>query len=364
MGELKILFVDDDPKYNRVYTRGVKDFNKTSELIVQPEIINDYEIGLNAIENGDYDGAILDLKLSKTDKSKNGDVLARKIREGLCFPVRIYTAFPDLEEDPDKQNEFYKVYQRTDIKVKDVVKEIADIYRTGITGILGKRGIINNYLANIFWKHLSDSFNSWVKEAESSNDVEKILLRHILSHLQAYLDKDGAGGFDEYYPEETYIMSPINDNIHTGLILKRKADSQLFIVLTPFCDLAQGKADKIILAKIENKNMSYVKTLKRRRDNGDTPEKKKTAKEKLEKLLHNNLLLKYHCLPEVNGIGGFIDFQKINSYKKSEIDRLFQPVATVTDKFCKDIVARFSTYYSRQGQPNFENEKIYKIMYD
>jgi len=55
--------------------------------------------------------------------------------------------------------------------------------------------------------------------------------------------------------------------------------------------------------------------------------------------------------------------KEIPSFTRTEIRKDFVPVATVTDKFCKDIIARFSHYYSRQGQPDLNIERLYNLMY-
>ncbi|MCK4815308.1 hypothetical protein KA005_06025, partial [bacterium] len=198
---------------------------------------------------------------------------------------------------------------------------------------------------------------------QTEKNIEKILLRYTLSHLLEYLDKNEFGDFDEYHPAEVYIVNPVNNNIHTGLILKKSEGGQLFIVLTPSCELAQNKARKIVLALIEKKNMPYVKDLKSKKEESTKREIKKQAEKALGDLLRNNHSLKYHCLPVVNGIGGFINFQKISSLTRTKIRKDYVPVATVTDKFCKDIIARFSHYYSRQGQPDFNYDKLYDLMY-
>lgn len=363
---LRLLIVEDDPTEIKVFKQQIDSYNKKNEIKIRPDLKENRLKGLKALKEKDYDAAIIDIKLSSINPKDNGNQIIREIKRDLRFPVRVYTAFRDIDTDLLEENEFYKIYKRTgenSKSIQEILKELVEIYKTGITKILGKKGTVEGYLKEIFWKHLSDSFSKWIEEAKTEKNMEKILLRYTLSHMQEYLDKNEAGGFDVYHPAEVYIISPINDNIHTGLILRKSDDGTHFIVLTPLCDLAQNKAKRIVLAPIENKNMPYVQDLKMKKEEAPRSKIGKQARKALEDLLCNNHSLKYHCLPVVNGIGGFINFQKIFSITKNKIRNEYVPIATVTDKFCKDIIARFSHYYSRQGQPDFNIERLYTLMY-
>ncbi len=64
----------------------------------------------------------------------------------------------------------------------------------------------------------------------------------------------------------------------------------------------------------------------------------------------------YHYLPEVSGImdkNSFIDFRRIITLDRLD-DSNIESVATISAPFLKDIIARFSYYYSRQGQPELK----------
>jgi len=359
--KLRLLIVEDDPSAIQVYEQQIKYYNKKNKILISKDIRKSQADGLDAIKKGDYDAAIVDIKLSSINTKQTGNKIIRKIKEDLRFPVCVYTAFDDIDDDLKEESEFYRIYKKSGKNgksIQEILTELVDIYRTGITKILGKRGTIEGYLKEIFWKHLSGSFKDWIEEAKSGDNTEKILLRYTLSHIREYLDKNETGKYDDYHPAEVYIASPVNENIHTGLILKQNNGDQYFIVLTPLCDLANKRARKIVLALIEKQNMQYVSELKRKIISGGEGSRK--ARTALMDLLRNRHSFKYHFLPEVHGIGGFINFQKISSFGISEIKNNFEHIATVTDKFCKDIVARFSHYYARQGQPDFNYDRIYE----
>ena len=67
-------------------------------------------------------------------------------------------------------------------------------------------------------------------------------------------------------------------------------------------------------------------------------------------------------LPETSLFnGGIINFRKIETYTLKDFKSKFEmPNAQVAMTFAKDIVSRFSNYYARQGQPDFDFDSLTK----
>src|SRR5690606_34971045 len=87
-------------------------------------------------------------------------------------------------------------------------------------------------------------------------------------------------------------------------------------------------------------------------------EKLEEAKLDLQKIIHNTYSNKYHYLPKYKDIeGGLVNFQKLHSLRVKDFERCFARVASINGGFTKDIVARFSYYYSRQGSPDFDTDE-------
>jgi len=82
----------------------------------------------------------------------------------------------------------------------------------------------------------------------------------------------------------------------------------------------------------------------------------------LTQVTQNNYSNYYHFLPQTASFeGGVIDFRKIETYKPTEFYSKFQsPIVQICMAFIKDIVARFSSYYARQGQPDFDFDFLSK----
>ena len=150
-----------------------------------------------------------------------------------------------------------------------------------------------------------------------------------------------------------YLAPPLTEKIRTGSIVKQKEGGQWFVVLNPACDLvvrADGgyKTERILLVEVESdKKITDMVT---RKLSGDE------KSQKLCELFRNNYSGYHHWLPKTDFFeGGFLNFRKLSSYKKSDFQNKFEmPAIQISPSFVKDMVARFSSYYARQGQPDID----------
>ena len=58
--------------------------------------------------------------------------------------------------------------------------------------------------------------------------------------------------------------------------------------------------------------------------------------------------------------GGLIDFQNVLSVNHDDFFENSSVIASINPMFVKDIQARFSHYYGRQGQPQLNTERVTK----
>ena len=74
--------------------------------------------------------------------------------------------------------------------------------------------------------------------------------------------------------------------------------------------------------------------------------------------------IRYHFLPKFSKFsGGFVDFRSVISLKYNREtgkieDTNYKKIGVITESFKRDIVARFSSYYHRQGQPEFNCDSV------
>ena len=358
---MRLLIVEDDKDQVQMYHDVIESYNRQQGCAITPITKNDLKEAKLALLNPEFDAAVIDLKLDNGSNELQGIELIKSIQDKLRFPVFVVSGSIAQIDDIEESTFFKKRLRDGDFKT--VLAEAYGIFQTGITHILGSKGIIENHLNAIFWKHLSNSMNVWINdENRSPEQKQKTLLRYTLLHIQEYLELTEESDFENYHSGEIYITPPIKKRVFTGDIVVNKNDGLSYIVLTPSCDLAQSKAKDILLALIENEDSGIILEKTNIIKKGNSDEKiLLDATNNLKALINNSFSNKYHFLPGYKEIkAGLINFQKINSIRVKDFNDNFIIIASVNSSFTKDIVARFSYYYSRQGSPDFDVEEIYK----
>ena len=368
MTELKLFIAEDDDNVLNGYKSNIDSFNKTNGRIkINYTIEKDKDKALIALKGNDgiFDGAIVDLDLKQSGGvDSSGNEVIREIKNNLRFPVFVISGTThNLDKDLKEETVFFKVRERD--ASFDYLTEFVSIFDTGITHILARRGTIDEYLSKIFWKHLSGTMDMWTSDlSRTPGKKQKSLLRYTLLHIQEYLELTEESDFEDYHPAEVYIAPPIKNRVFTGDLIKEADTNKRFVVLTPSCDLAQSKAKDILLAEIESDQDGLFKEkvgiLKKNKAIKDVLEQ---AEKDLKALISNSYSNKYHFLPAYNHIGaGLINFQKLNSIRVNDFDKSYERIASINSSFTKDIIARFSYYYSRQGSPDFHIEEIFNAL--
>jgi CheY-like chemotaxis protein len=361
--KLKLLLVEDNKAEIDAYKKSIEIFGQKNNLEVDVKVEKRLEEALKAISYH-FDAAIVDIRLEddKPGAELGGETLVNRLLKEFRIPTFVYTGTPGIiDQIEDKENILFKKYVKAEVGIKDILKEIKFIFDSGITRIIGRRGLIEEMLDKIFWEHIADNLDL----KDLTPDSEKKILRYIAAHLQEYLELGESGQLEVYTPDEVYIHPPIKKGIYTGNILREKDSGDYFIVLTPACDLAQQKAKSIVITSIENlKKDGIVKQnvniIKKRKTSDDD---KRAAEEVLKRIIGNNFSNKYYFLPLSNFFeGGLINFQKLISGIPKELEEKYDLIASVTAPFLKDIIARFSIYYSRQGAPDLNKERIIDIL--
>lgn len=356
MNNMTLLLVEDNESDQSICQNAVDDFNSDNEefnvTLTICGTVAEAEVKLKTL---DFDGVIIDMKLTGSEADE-GNQIIEKIKENFNrIPVAIMTGTPDVT----KRNDFplIGIYTKGEAKYCDIIEKFCKIYRTGLTRIMGGKGVIEQTLATIFTNNLLPALNnslseqrSWIKYAESdSARTEKALLRYALNHLLLHLDND----VNLCYPDEMYISPPINDRVNTGYILNKKDSEQYYIVMNPACDLAERSTgecntDRALLVEIQ--------TIKELYPSFDWKNLSNANKKELEKIYKNNKSLYYHWLPETTFYPeGVINFRRVFTYTEDELKELFdKPIIQISAPFLKDMISRFSSYYARQGQPDIE----------
>lgn len=422
MSEFKILLIDDDVEQEQQLKEAIENFNKkyfinkTSKIlgiterkqIAKLSILDNKEAVYNKLKedfsvNSEIDeifnfsvtykaadtpekamvllykenfhALIVDLKLetddnNKEDENYSGNILLKNIINKEIIPIIVRTGFPNKMTQEINRN-IIKSCSKETPTLEEVVEELIDYYNTSIFSIFGSRGKVDKHIKDFFWNILPECF---INKKEEINNLdkgiqEKVIIRYVSSWLNnKYMFNDG---YLDVEPIEMYMFPNPIDRICNCDIYKDDDSNEKFIVLTPACDLANDKAENILFAKIQSYESvdEFNKTIQKCSEQQKTEEKISNGnRNKIASWSRNSheKSMRYHFLPKVGFFdGGFIDFSLLTCLKydreKNEFaERNLVKIGTITDSFKRDIIARFSSYYQRQGQPTFNADSILK----
>lgn len=376
MNNIDFLLIDDDLNQELLFIEAINEINETTDLNITYKVVKTPESAMIELYQNYFKAIIIDLKLNnddnaaKPDEEISGNVLLKRIIEKEIVPIVVITGFPD-KVSTDIDRSIVKVLPK-ETNLYDEINALIEKYSDSVFKIFGSRGEINKNIKELFWNVIPQCFTSKNQDISllSKEKQETVIIRYISSWLSnKYM-------FDDKYinvePIEMYMFPNPIKQVCTCDIYKKYIDANIdeyFIVLTPSCDLANKKVDEVILCKI--KNYDEVQSFKERLDIYNNEQNKesnkaKKAKGDLIKWFRNSHSdsLRYHFLPKVKDFtGGFVDFRSILSLeydkKRGEIiDDSYLKIGVITESFKRDIVSRFSSYYHRQGQPEFNCDSV------
>ena len=343
MKKLRLLIVEDVEQELESFRDELDDYTREKKRDIELVECKTLETALDKLDNS-FDGAIIDLKLANY-RSNEGSQIVEKIKESFFrIPIAIFTGNPgEWDHDLDEKIMLIEVFTKGETEHYELLDRFWDIYNTGLTRIMGGRGLIEQRLSEVFLKNLQPQIPTWVSYGvENSERTEKALLRYTLNHLLQLLEEDE----EDCFREEVYLYPSVLDRITTGSMVK--IDNQWFVVLSPACDLVpRGEnevrnTDYILLVEIE----SIDKVLAGSKSKGRVRE------------LCTNKRDYYHWLPETDFFeGGILNFRRLKTLNEDNFEEKFgKPTIQISPSFVKDIVSRFSSYYARQGQPDIDSE--------
>jgi hypothetical protein len=355
MTEIHLLCVEDDDNDIAGCRDSVEVYEREHSVKIHLSIAKDLKEASDKLLQP-FDGAIVDLRLR--GNAGEGNTVLQRLRDN-CFrmPVVILTATPG---DLATTYPVVKTFTKGTAKYSEIFDVFFKIYKIGLTQIIGGRGKIENSLALIFEKNIMPTWEMWVPYAEAGKDTEKPLLRYVLSHMLESLDADD----DICFKEEMYLHPPVSPALRLGSLINEIGKSDFYVVLTPPCDLASRKGkspktDRFLIAKIEDNSKIISEAIEKE----ETAEKKK---DRIKEVIKNNYKGHLHWIPDVAFFGGgFINFRKIDGIDKETLEKRFNlpPQIQIAPHLIKNILARFSSYYARQGQPDLDFKEISKNLH-
>lgn len=345
--KIRIIIVEDDEFQKNMYQDCIDEFNSSNETFeIEAFKLSDDKDVPNILYDKHIDAIVVDLDWGTGSQENEGNKLVRKLYKDCRVPIFIVSGNLNLLNDDYDESPILKKYQRDTIIFDDLLKEISDLYKTGYTKVLGSQSMIDQMLSKVFWNHMSSVLSNW-KSQEDNTQMQR-MLRFAVTRINEMLMVTTDDNHDEYDALEFYIRPSIKDKPFTGDIIFY--DDKKYVVITAACDMEQDNSDFVVLCEI---NFTIVEDLMHR-----IKATSNTAEKKISEYV-NNSKSRYHLLPPCDlFIGGLIDFQKIRSVDVENFKENATVIASINPVFHKDIQARFSHYYGRQGQPQLSKNNI------
>lgn len=360
----RILVTDDDP----VAARQVKE-------ILEGEPVDSaggrYEVhaetsfdgGLAELERSRFDLVILDVRLGEGGGDVEAGVRAlAAIRERRFVPVVFYTAIPGA------------VAELVALPLIDVVEKsagpsslVAAVRRAFASGLpLVNRELIRHVekiQRAYMWSFVADNWQA-LGAATDRGSLAYLLARRLAVSLSgtgvegfaAALGGAGSGTAEGRFPPmRHYLFPPLAELLVGDLVQGAVADRDGFwVVLSPSCDLVQGKSDLILLAGADPLQDQPEANEWRR----GLPDPGRDPAGALAALLANNRRKsqaeRYHFLPGVLSLADLVvDFQQLQSVERGAFEALTR-VASIDSPYAEAVVTRFVRYYSRLGTPDLD----------
>lgn len=337
------LLIEDSKDDSDVFLATIKRMNlQVGNEQYKITVADSYAKGMAMISE-DINGVIVDIKL---DDEHSGNEIIHEIMQKHRLPVAIFTGTPDTEQDKGSP---IIVYKKGEAEQEDIIANLCRVSDTGLFNVLGGTGILEHVMTRIFWDNLYPQMELWTQKKCDGIETEKILLRYAIAHIQELIDSEAPA----YVTEEMYIKPPIVTTIKTGAVYQSSKDGIYCIVLSPPCDLAihNGaiKTNRVLVCEIEDHDIIN-------KEIADKAPKRDKKKEYIQSAIKNNYADYYHWLPKNNLFcGGYINFRNVITYPPEQFSAEYgDPIAKIQEYFVKNILNRFSAYYARQGQPDFD----------
>ena len=357
MNNLHLLYIEDNEEDIELFANTIKRYNKEKESQVVFVACKTLDEAENILYNRSniFDGVIIDIKLNNIpgEGNKATDIIKKLL---IRVPCVAYTATPD-DVNADL---ILKKFTKATSSIDEVLDYLYNIQKTGLNKLLGTNGLMEEYLSIIYKNNIKPNLEHWIVNAQEQPDITtKALLRHVSYCITELVNKE----YEQSLTDEFYITPPLNENLKTGSVIKADRNQEYYIILSPECDMVlrqpsnRPKTNNILLCELED--FYNVANIEIQEISSDT---KKIGK--IEKIVKNNLSEYYHFMPKCTKFANkLINFRKVSTISFDELVQHFEQVATVSGSYCKDILCRFSTYYARQGQPDFHFQNIAKSIF-
>lgn len=359
MGEKHILFVEDKEQQRDLFETTVDEWNHANEEKGQRFIVqtrDSFATGKEALNNFRFDCALFDLRLpdpagGPREVPLGNDLALIGLHEN-GIPVGIITGLQDdLAQELDN-SETVRIFDKGDgDSYANAIAWFAEQWSM-MDALASARKHMQGLAADVFVKRMWPQWSTISAAAgNDDNKLNRIVTRQYVNQMGELLGLEQGGG---WHPFECYISPSMEpDRAQTGDVFV--LDGRCWVVLTPQCDMANGKSENVLLAfcdpdQLEDWDDKVVKLREA------TSEQVKKRSSYFRDLI-NQKEPACHFMPALPGETRplMVQFTELITKPLAELNGdLGSRKATVSAPFLSNLTQRFGAYISRIGQPNID----------
>lgn len=340
---MKILFIEDTPTDVEAFNTTLKLYcsQNPSATIEAKNIASLSEFNGEEHNLDNYDAVIVDIKLKDTGGQQDADtdagnqIIERIENSFRNIPIYICTGTP---ENVSYRGNFFigEPYIKGEPDIyANIIDHAYKLHNTGLMQLIGGKGKLQELVQKIYKENIKSDIDKWIEHKCYGKNTEGILSRYIAACISAHLENSCPA-----VKEEMFMKPPVDRKLKTGSIIQNNRSNECFVVLTPECDLVirpdgRPKTDMILICKLQLDTTGI-------------------NNENLRKALCYKFPSLY-CLPKNALMDNvtFLNFRKLVSIEYDDAMNNYTKVMQILPDFTKEIIQKFSSYYSRQGQPDF-----------
>lgn len=361
MKELRILYIEDD-KENRNDLVEYLSEDVIDDCMIKIDGEESFEKGLEKVN--EYHIVILDLYkgVAGNGGETSGLTVLNEIREKVFIPVIFYSGNTALVKKYESQ--VIGVVTKGEDGIEVLRKEISRFIKHNLPYL---RENIHNHIEKefkrYFWEVIQEK-NDIFKPENNDFSLGYLLLRNIGNSLSkeniANIIEDSSINKDKVHPMEFYIYPISNGEYENGEIVRNKSSKEVYVILTPSCDMVERfkgdvslgrKAKKILLAK------SHLLLQLKEYEDYKNKQSKENRNKLIEFLISKND--RYFFLPNTPFIDNrIIDFQDKIMVDYKSLNGDYERVAKLDSPFAQSMMASFIRYYNRIGFPDLDVEYV------
>lgn len=351
---LRLLFVEDDMGQRKLFNDALEDWNDANaERAFELVEAKDYPEAEQLLRRQRFDGALLDLRLPGGGERLAGNVLAKACIKQYGIPAGIISGNP-ADIDQEATHGLLAIFNKGDPNAhENAVAWFGNLWPM-MDVLSGARRQIQALGAGVFAQRVWPRWKAYEKlEHLNKDELVSIVSRQYAGHIAELLGIDSDDAI-KWHPFENFIQPALQESRpHTGDLFR--IDDQIWVILTPQCDMATGKTKSILMACCEESpsKEAWAENI------GNLRAASKSAKDKAERYfraLVNQSEPARHFLPPLeNGQPLMVDFKRLRTVElEALIESLDTRLAAVSGPFLTNLTQRFGSYVSRVGQPNID----------